>query len=132
MIIRSIAAISGMLLLTACGQEASEPDTPQDDSRRTAPAPQSESVAPAANGEPAGSDWRTQFSPDIPYYNISGAPVTAHAAADPDSPVVGTVAIGDGGFIKACNSDATWCEITFGGNGASGWVDMANFGGRAG
>ncbi|MEM1287734.1 MAG: hypothetical protein AAGH60_05235 [Pseudomonadota bacterium] len=75
--------------------------------------------------------WHSAFSPDVPYYNISDAAVSAFAEASASSEAIGTVEPGGGGFIEACNDDNTWCRVPFGSDGQVGWVDMSAFGGNA-
>lgn len=75
--------------------------------------------------------WQKRLSPDVPYYNITGAAVSARAAPELTSPPVASVPPGGGGYIKTCTQAADWCEIGFGGDGQTGWVDMKAFGGVA-
>lgn len=121
------AATALMLTLTACGK--SEPA--QVDTTEVTETEVTETEVTVSEPETETVDWRTRYSAEIPYYNTSSEPVMAYASADPSSEVVMEVAEGEGGFIQSCNSDATWCEITIGGEGATGWVDMSTFGGNA-
>lgn len=75
--------------------------------------------------------WHAFFSPDIPYYNITQAPVTARAAPGLASPPVGTIAPGAGGYIAACDEAGAWCELPLNGQGDTGWVLMRDFAGSA-
>lgn len=74
-------------------------------------------------------DWQTAFSPDIPYYNMSEAPVMAYDAPE-GTEVVATLDQGEGGFIETCTEALDWCEISLG-DGRTAWVDMSLFGGVA-
>lgn len=87
-------------------------------------------AAAATEALTADVDWQSAFSPDVPYYNLSEAPVTAYTEAN-GTEVAGTVAPGGGGFIETCNEALDWCLIPFGENGETGWVDMTAFGGVA-
>ncbi|MEQ8658540.1 MAG: hypothetical protein RIC24_14660 [Hyphomicrobiales bacterium] len=87
-------------------------------------------AAAAAEALTPDVDWQSTFSPDVPYYNLSEAPVTAYT--EPNGiEVAGTVAPGGGGFIETCNEALDWCLIPFGDNDETGWVDMTAFGGVA-
>lgn len=77
----------------------------------------------------ADVEWQASFSPDIPYYNMSDAPVMAYDAPE-GTEVVATLAQGEGGFIETCNEALDWCEISLG-DGSTAWVDMSVFGGVA-
>lgn len=76
-------------------------------------------------------DWTTRFSPDIPYYNISGSAIDVRSGLGAEAEVIGRLSPNDGGFIKGCGPQALYCEISYGGYGATGWVDMSKMGGNA-
>ena len=76
-------------------------------------------------------DWRSRYSPDIPYYNRSNKPIPATAGASPRTALVGQVQPNDGGFIQTCELNSTYCQITFGGGGLKGYVNMDLLSGEA-
>lgn len=76
-------------------------------------------------------DWQSTYAAEVPFYNLSDAPVQAFTQPDPNSAAVGDVAPGSGGFIETCNATLDWCLIPFGEDGQTGWVDMQAFGGVA-
>ena len=76
--------------------------------------------------------WQNTYSPDVPYYNVSGAAVAAYAAPSAQGGVVGTVMPDDGGFVRNCNASLDWCQISFDRLDETAWVDMRAFGGTSG
>ena len=76
-------------------------------------------------------NWQTRYSPDVPYYNRSTQPILATKTAQPGSEVVGQLTPGQAGFIKTCVLDSTFCAITLGGEGLTGYVNMELLGGEA-
>lgn len=76
-------------------------------------------------------DWTSRYSPDIPYYNYSGSAIDIRIGPGADAEVKGQLANNDGGFIENCGPRLLYCEIPYGGRGATGWVDMSKMGGNA-
>ena len=76
-------------------------------------------------------DWTSRYSPDIPYYNRGEQAIPATMGASPRTGLVGMVEPGDGGFIKTCEVDSTYCKISFGGAGKEGYVNMDLMSGEA-
>ncbi|MBM7068748.1 hypothetical protein [Actibacterium sp. 188UL27-1] len=107
MILRVLIAIAALAGLAGCVDLSDDPDA-----------------------EP-NTVWQNTYSPDVPYYNVTGAAVAAYGSPSAQGGVVGTVTANDGGFIRNCNATLDWCEISFGRLGETGWVDMRAFGGRA-
>lgn len=87
-------------------------------------------VVEATQAPEAPAPWTSSFSPDVPYYNTSDAPVNAFSSPA-DADIIGTVAPGAGGFIVDCNEAMDWCELPIDENGTLGWVNMNAFGGVA-
>lgn len=77
------------------------------------------------------ADWTERFSPDIPYYNYSGNAIDIRIGPGADAKVKDKLAANDGGFIENCGPQLLYCEISYGGWGATGWVDMSKMGGNA-
>ena len=71
--------------------------------------------------------WTSKYAPDKQYYNRSNIAATVFGAPDRTSAPVGSINPGEGGFIQTCNDDASWCKLSYGGLGASGWVNMTGF-----
>lgn len=99
-----------------------------------APSQEGEAANPSDDQVPVAlppDHWHAFFSPDIPYYNVTQAPVTARAAPELASPPVGSIAPGGGGYIAACDEAGAWCALPLNGQGDTGWVLMKDFGGSA-
>lgn len=75
--------------------------------------------------------WHNKLSPDVPHYNVSDVEVTARAGPGLTSPPIGSVAVGGGGYIQACDAQVLWCELPLDGTGETGWVLIKDFGGMA-
>lgn len=72
-------------------------------------------------------DWTTKYAADALYQNKSNISVTVFRAPDSASTPIGSVLPNDGGYIQTCNDDASWCRLSYGGLGESGWVKMTPF-----
>jgi hypothetical protein len=72
-------------------------------------------------------DWTTKYAPDQKYLNRSNIAATVFGAPNSTSTPKGSINPGQGGFIQTCNEDASWCKISYGGLGATGWVNMTAF-----
>ncbi|WP_298967079.1 hypothetical protein [uncultured Roseibium sp.] len=108
-------------LLAACVSESSVGNTPQTEVNAVV------DTAPPIPETQIDPNWTNRYSPDVPYYNISGSDKPAFGGADPQTALVGQVRPNDGGFVKECAINSTFCKITFGGNGQEGWVNMTDF-----
>lgn len=75
------------------------------------------------------AEWRSEYSAEIPYYNMSEEPVPGYAEANGTESIV-TIEPGSGGYIEACNENLDWCEISLG-DGTTAWVNISAFGGVA-
>jgi len=90
-------------------------------------------IAPAlvlgltACAAPAPMDWTSQYAADQPYINKSNIAATVFSAPGSSMSPVGAINPGEGGFIETCNDDLSWCRLSYGGLGASGWVNMTPF-----
>ena len=79
--------------------------------------------------EDAEADWRSTYSAEVPFYNMSEEPVPGYAEANGNESIV-TIEPGSGGYIETCNDNLDWCEISLG-DGTTAWVNMSAFGGVA-
>lgn len=76
---------------------------------------------------PQKVEWTEKYAPDARYLNRSNIAVPVFRAPDPTSAPLGSVRPKEGGFIQTCNDDVSWCRISYGGLGASGWVNITPF-----
>lgn len=133
--IAPILTVLFALVVSACADQS----VPDDGASETEPtATHTQTVNEGAIASDAGipdtvedPEWTSRFSPDIPYYNVTDEAVPVFAGADPRTALRGQIGPGDGGIIQTCAEQSTFCKIEFGGEGASGWVDMTNFSGMA-
>lgn len=76
-------------------------------------------------------NWTGRYSPDISYYNYSGNAIDIRIGPGADAEVKDKLTVNNGGFIKNCGPRLLYCEISYGGWDATGWVDMSKMGGNA-
>jgi len=71
--------------------------------------------------------WTAKYAADTRYLNRSNIPATVFRDPDRTSAPKGSIGPGDGGYIETCNDDASWCKLSVGGIGVTGWVNMTGF-----
>ena len=72
-------------------------------------------------------DWTSRYAADQKYVNKSNISATVFSSPNSTSQPTGSINPGSGGFIQTCNDDLSWCRLSYGGLGASGWVNMTPF-----